>query len=361
MATQQLWAPVSPDPAPEVPAPVSIPPAWDPVEQPGDFNPWYDVSGLTRPPSASTAASRPSPGGGLTFLSLPADVVLLFCRELDRMDLVSLARTCRDLAALLPAGGMSTELADKKDAWELLLRRERDDDDDDSNLAAACQRCMRLHRPTGGVSSEDDDDETGEPYHPCLADGCTSFLPRRASPAFVRLLARARLQGLEGEERDIAATMRWTQTHILPDVKIANTVTFRWVDTSLLLKNETVIAPLVYGDDGTPQSTPRGAYLLNEVLYGAFSHGDICQHFDWELMGWGCVRHRNRGATSPRPTGSSASTTTLPLPRGGSPRRTQTPPGDVPPRQRQTQTQTRTRTRKQMTTTSSSTTKKPSV
>jgi len=290
MAAQLLWPPLTPAPAPEVAAPVSVPPAWDPVAQPGDFNPWYDASGLARPSSASTAASRPSPsggGGGLTFLKLPADVVLLFCRELDRMDLVSLARTCRDLAALLPAGGMkNTALAGKKDAWELLLRRERYDDDSTSP-AAACQRCMRLHRPTSDVSLEDDD-ETGEPYEPCVADGCTSFLPRRASPAFVRLLARARLQGLDST----TTTMRWTQTHILPDVKIANTLTFRWVDTSLLLKNETVIAPLVYGDDGTPQSTPRGAYLLNEVLYGTFSHGDICQHYGWELMGWGMCPSR---------------------------------------------------------------------
>jgi hypothetical protein len=239
-------------------------------------NPWFDMVNLAH--VCGDAERHDQKGRSFPFTSLPAEILYYLAKKLPKESAVALALVNRAMYSLI--GPRFFQGLSPKEHWRLLLLLERD-----SDLTVACQLCQKLHSPFVAMSS------TRFLEHRAVRDiACAkkpgSWVAHGIMPAYCRFLAQRYLRHQPYFELLTSAAR--TKTYALSsDFQLFHTTTIRFIDGNLLVRQETLVAPLTAGGD----LTSRAAYLLDDIGNG--NHAlPLCPHVDWQDLGFALSHDR---------------------------------------------------------------------
>ncbi len=197
-------------------------------------------------------------------MDLPIEIFYYVTEFLPRESAIALALSCKKIFQLL--NGVFQGLT-RMEKWETLLLLERDHDS-----FAACQQCLKLHGAFSVICQRR-----------CIdcRDHYKVSLPGGARPVLCRLLARRYLRGLPLDRLQAIAGL--TRSQVLNNFKTFQELTFRMVCGSLLVRQQTLIAPLTTAG----RLTSLSAYRLDAALHGPLLRLSA-RTSPGSVSGWNC-------------------------------------------------------------------------
>jgi hypothetical protein len=174
-------------------------------------------------------------GSSFRFTSLPAEILYYLAKHLPRESAVALALVNRSLYSIL--GPRFFQGLSPQQHWNLILLLERD-----SDMMVACQQCQKLHSPFVSLPNTKSRSHTPGRYLECCKRPA-SWLSHGVAPAYCRLLAKRYVR--QQPYSELLAMAAGTKTYtLMPEFKLFHTTTARLKHGNLLLRHETLVAPL---------------------------------------------------------------------------------------------------------------------